>query len=52
MWNPRYKASVEVKQEALKEYMTSTSRNTNKLRRYMDILKSPKEMTLYMLPLY
>ncbi|TAP94930.1 amino acid ABC transporter substrate-binding protein, partial [Enterococcus faecium] len=21
-------------------------------RRYMDILKSPKEMTLYMLPLY
>lgn len=52
MWNPRYKGSVEVKQEALKEYMQSSTRDTNKLRKYMQLLNAPKEMTLYMLPLY
>jgi len=52
MWNSRYTASAEVKQEALKEYMNSPSRNTSKLRKYMQILKSPKEMSAYMVPLY
>jgi predicted transcriptional regulator of viral defense system len=52
MWNSRYKASPEVKQEALKEYMNSANRDTNKLRKYMQILKSPKEMNAYMVPLY
>lgn len=52
MWNSRYKASAEVKQEALKEYMSSPNRDTNKLRKYMQTLKSPKEMKAYMVPLY
>lgn len=52
IWNSRYKASAEVKQEALKEYMNSPSRNTGKLRKYMRILKSTKEMSAYMVPLY
>ncbi|WP_368264456.1 type IV toxin-antitoxin system AbiEi family antitoxin domain-containing protein [Enterococcus innesii] len=52
MWNSRYTASAEVKQEALKEYMNSPSRNTSKLRKYMQILKSSKEMSAYMVPLY
>lgn len=51
-WNPRYKASIEVKQKVLKEYMTNTSRNTNKLRKYMGILESLKGMALCTSPLY
>lgn len=52
MWNARYKTNVEVKEQALKEYMESSDRDMTKLRQYMSILPVSKEMKMFLKALY
>lgn len=52
MWHSRYRASDEVREEALKDYMRSSNRDIPKLQFYMDILPVSKEMSYYMRALY
>lgn len=52
MWNARYKTNVEIKEQALKEYMESSDRDMIKLRQYMSILPVSKEMKMFLKALY
>lgn len=52
MWNSRYPANIEVKEDALKDYMNSRSRDTQKLRTYMEKLPVSKDMHYFMKALY